>query len=158
MRWGYRVASQLIDMDRRIRPSHGRGVKLILFRRDDRLLLVRHTYGRRHWTFPGGGVRTREEPDLAATRELAEELAVTGVPLKSLGSHPVKDHLRTDVISVFTGQCYSGTIVPRTVEIAEAHWFDEHDLPESVDPGVHTALGLLAGSRAEYAASNNHAT
>ncbi|MEI7889353.1 MAG: NUDIX hydrolase [Actinomycetes bacterium] len=158
LRLGYRIASQLISMDRRIRSSHGRGVKLIMFGQGDRLLLVRHTYGGRHWTFPGGGVHTHEEPDMAAARELAEELAITAGPLKDLGSHPVKAHRRTDVVSVFTGCCDSDTVVPRAVEIARVGWFHEQALPDSVDPSVHTALGLLAGHRAEYAAANHHAT
>ncbi len=41
------------------------------------VLLVRHSYGSRHWMLPGGGVAPGEMPIAAAIRELAEETACT---------------------------------------------------------------------------------
>ena len=49
------------------------GVKCVVANDDD-VLLVRHTYGRRVWDFPGGTVRRRELPIDAARREMHEEL------------------------------------------------------------------------------------
>ena len=49
------------------------GVKCVVVH-GDRVLLVRHTYGRRSWDLPGGTVRRREVPIDAARREMHEEL------------------------------------------------------------------------------------
>jgi 8-oxo-dGTP diphosphatase len=46
------------------------------------LLLVRSSY-RTAWNFPGGTVRTGETPEMAARRELAEEVGIAAPTLRS---------------------------------------------------------------------------
>ena len=49
------------------------------------MLLVRPSY-RSAWTFPGGGIRQGETPEVAARRELAEEIGlVANAPLRLVG-------------------------------------------------------------------------
>jgi len=49
------------------------------------LLLVRSSYSI-EWNFPGGGVRPGKTPELAARRELAEEIGLAGaLPLVAKG-------------------------------------------------------------------------
>jgi 8-oxo-dGTP pyrophosphatase MutT (NUDIX family) len=154
---GYRLASQLIGADRRIRSSHGRGVKLVLSDFAGRILLVRHTYGSRHWTFPGGGVRSQESPLDAAVRESVEELAVVPDQIELLGTHPARSRRRREVISVFHGHTEGVLLSPSSIELDSIGWFPQSGLPDDRDPNVATALGLLDGRNAEIAAARHHA-
>jgi len=150
----YRLANQLIVADRMIRRSRGRGVKMVVEGHDDKVLLVRHTYGNRHWTFPGGRVRRDETTAACARRELEEELGLTPPALRELGSYPMSYHRRTEVIEVYHARCQAEQPQANPIEIGEFAWFDIHDLPQQADPNVLTSLGLLAGRRAEQAAAS----
>ena len=50
-----------------------------------RVLLLRSSY-RAAWNFPGGGLRPGEPPDVAARRELVEEVGLAAGPLRPAGS------------------------------------------------------------------------
>jgi 8-oxo-dGTP diphosphatase len=52
------------------------GAAAVIFDRDNRVLLVRHSYGRRGWELPGGGRKPRESLAQAVLREVREELGV----------------------------------------------------------------------------------
>lgn len=49
------------------------GVKVIV-ENNDKFLLIRNSYGRKRWTFPGGKIENNEEPKDAAFREVKEEV------------------------------------------------------------------------------------
>ena len=55
------------------RPLHTGAV--IALWQDGKVLLVYQAY-RRSWSFPGGGVASREKPEAAALREVREELGI----------------------------------------------------------------------------------
>ena len=148
----YRVANTLITFDRLVRSSRGRGVKMLVEGESGGVLLVRHTYGKRHWTLPGGRVRRDEPTDSAAQRELEEELSLAPAQLEGLGSYPVTHHRRHEIVNVFLASGASA-VKPNPVEIAAARWFRWDSLPDELDPRVGLALGLLAGRRAETAAT-----
>lgn len=56
------------------------GCRVLAFDETDRLLLIRHSYGRRGWLPPGGGMARGEDPITGASREFFEEL---GCPLRA---------------------------------------------------------------------------
>ena len=68
---------------RLIRPRHQGAVVAVYV--GSALLLVRSSY-RRGWHLPGGGVRRGETPEIAARRELAEEIGLRASGLLALGS------------------------------------------------------------------------
>jgi 8-oxo-dGTP pyrophosphatase MutT (NUDIX family) len=150
-----RLAHLLIVFDRQIRTSRGRGVKMVVDGGSRGVLLVRHTYGNRHWTFPGGRVRREETTALTARRELEEELSLTPPALRELGSYPIQLDRRLEVIDVYLAESNGQDVSPDPIELAEARWFDQHRLPDDIDPSVSIALGLLAGRRAEEAVSSS---
>ncbi|MDE1865120.1 MAG: NUDIX domain-containing protein [Candidatus Micrarchaeota archaeon] len=51
-----------------------------------KILLVRHSYGRRNWHLPGGEVKRGEAPEHAALRELYEETGVIGTATRYFGN------------------------------------------------------------------------
>jgi 8-oxo-dGTP diphosphatase len=51
----------------------------VIFDRHGRVLLVRHSYGRRGWELPGGGRRPKESLEQAVLREVREEVGVAAV-------------------------------------------------------------------------------
>ena len=57
------------------RRTHA-GAAAVILDRDGRVLLVRHSYGRRGWELPGGGRRSKESLEQAVLREVREELGV----------------------------------------------------------------------------------
>ena len=52
------------------------GAACAIFDDDGRVLLVRHTYGRRNWELPGGVGEAGESPAETASRELLEETSL----------------------------------------------------------------------------------
>lgn len=118
-----------------VRPR-GRGVKVVVLH-GDRVLLVRHTYGdRRSWKLPGGFLRRREDPELGARRELAEEVGVTTVRWRSLGEMTVAVRTRRDHVWLYAAEVDGSAVHLQPTEIAEARWFARDDLPARVDSHV----------------------
>ncbi len=115
------------------------GVKCVLTT-DDRVLLVRHTYGRRSWDLPGGAVKRGEPPIDAARREMEEELGLSSVPWTGIGHlRGTVDH-RRDTIYLFAAEVSSPTLTLDEGELADAHWFRRAELPSDLGPYVVPVL------------------
>src|SRR5215210_7198251 len=79
------------------------GVKcLIEF--EDQILLIRNTYGEMSWTFPGGGYKRKESPEMAAAREVLEEVGIALVRLRPLGEYTSTDGYKRDTVSCYAGE------------------------------------------------------
>ncbi|HZE04554.1 MAG TPA: NUDIX domain-containing protein [Solirubrobacteraceae bacterium] len=134
-RWGYRIAYRLLQVFWFIARPHKRGVKCLITDRD-RILLVRHTYGRRAWDLPGGSIKRRESPLVAAHREMSEELGLDGVEWAEMGElHGRLDH-RRDIIHCFRVELSAPALILDRGELETAQWFPRGQLPEDIAPYV----------------------
>ena len=119
-----------------------RGVKCLLVRGHD-VLLVRHTYGRAsEWDLPGGGVRRREQPHAAARREIREELGVDLPQWRFLGDLFARNDFKRDHLWCFSCELDGRGLEPDRGEIAEAQWFPRDRLPASTTSITTRVLAL----------------
>jgi len=90
---------------------------------EDKVLLVRLTYGHRGWILPGGYVRTKETTGEAVRREVSEE---TGLIVEPTGLVSVRSRIRdnrNDIYVTFLVKVVGGELKPDGKEIAEARYF-----------------------------------
>ena len=114
-----------------IRRPHTAGVKVVVRRGDD-VLLVRHTYGRRsEWDLPGGFLNEDEDPQDAALREIGEELGLRAERPVALGVTVLRSAGRRDTRHGFAADADPGAtgLDVDGGEIAQARWFAHDALP-----------------------------
>ena len=71
----FRGVACVISLIFRIVPKKDR-VRVIVYRDDGRILLVRSCFSRQEWALPGGGVNRNESYEQAAVREVLEEIGL----------------------------------------------------------------------------------
>jgi 8-oxo-dGTP pyrophosphatase MutT (NUDIX family) len=138
-RWGYRVM-QLVWLVRRSRLD---GVKCVITDRD-RVLLVRHTYGREQWDFPGGRIEGSEPPHSTARREMREELGLEVAEWTPLGLLQARIDHRRDTVHLFRVELRSPAMRIERGELAAARWFRRAEVPQDVAPYVWPILARAA--------------
>jgi len=113
------------------------GCRVLVFDAEERVLLIRHSYGSGHWMLPGGGLSSGEDPQVGARREVAEETQVilTATVLVARTDDPMSAH-ETWLVAGWT----SDPPVPDRREVLEAAFFAAHSLPEPLAPRL---AGLL---------------
>ena len=129
---------------RRATPSFHVGAICVVERADGHLLLVRQSYRRDGWGFPGGLLRRGEEPADAARRELGEELGIdVDVNLPPL---VVVDARARRVDVIFTGRLTDDSAEPErsahSPEIADARWFPADGLPRLLPEATDAMIQL----------------
>ncbi len=106
------------------------GVRALILK-DNKILLVRHTYidG---WYFPGGGVNSFESTHQAVIREVREEVGgVAAEPVKLLAAYYNTKPGWDDYVLLFkVDLLQQNDFFDR--EIAETRWFDVDQLPYDV--------------------------
>jgi NAD+ diphosphatase len=119
-----------------------RGVKCVITRGDE-VLLVRHTYGdRRAWELPGGSIKRGEEPVAAARRETQEELGLSIDVWTDLGDFFAKYEHRADTLFCFHAVVDDASPVADGVEIAEVGWFPAAATPRPTGRFVRRILSM----------------
>jgi 8-oxo-dGTP pyrophosphatase MutT (NUDIX family) len=142
-RVAYRAAYRGLRTYWFIRRPELHGVKCAVIDHD-RVLLVRHTYGPRHWDLPGGTMRRGEPPINAARREMAEELGIAVEDWQAVGELRVTAFRKRDVLHCFQAELSGRTISIDLGELAVSGWFDRRSLPHDLGPFVEPILALMS--------------
>jgi ADP-ribose pyrophosphatase YjhB (NUDIX family) len=136
-RWRSRL---IVSLSRFLRPMT-LGVRGLVVDRDNRVLLVRHTYVPGFF-LPGGGAESGETLEEALTRELAEEgnIRLTA-PAQLFGVYFNKRVSRRDHVAFYIVRDFE-QIAPHApdYEIAEAGFFPLDALPPGVTPATRARL------------------
>jgi 8-oxo-dGTP pyrophosphatase MutT (NUDIX family) len=141
----YKVAFRLNEMRFFVLRPLTMGVKILLIR-DDKVLLVRHTY-QRGWFLPGGGVKRGETLEEAIRREASEELGAVLVELEFVGMYASLAGHKQDHIAVFQSHQFSLS-GKKDYEIETAEFFPLRQLPMgTATGGRHRIQEYLEGKR-----------
>jgi ADP-ribose pyrophosphatase YjhB (NUDIX family) len=103
------------------------GVKLLI-ECNDKFLMIRETYGPKHWTFPGGRMRRYELPEDAAIRKAQEEVGITLYTPAYLGSYFHTRQYKRDAICVYHSCVTTTEHHPDTSIVVESGWFAREDM------------------------------
>jgi 8-oxo-dGTP pyrophosphatase MutT (NUDIX family) len=109
---------------------------LCLIECNGKILLVKNSYGRDEWTFPGGGIKKGEEAIDAARREVSEEVGIDVSNLEHLGNFLDTTDFNRDFVECFFVTVQSESIIVDCGEIKETRWFPLNEIPEGVKPQV----------------------
>lgn len=122
------------------------GVKcLIEF--EGQILLIRNTYGDMNWTFPGGGFKRNESAEMAAAREVREEVGIALTGLRPLGEFTSTDGYKRDTVRCYAGEATTPHFEIERNEIYEAGWFMWDELPQPLAPDAARVIELYRATR-----------
>jgi len=141
----YRLADRTRRLWWRAHRKPRTGVVVVAFDADGRVLLVRHSYGPRLWTLPGGGIRRGEQPEQAMLREIREELGCSLGDLVAVDAGEFDGAGSLDQQQVFAGRLV-GEPVPDMREIVAVTLVDPAALPERCG---RLTRGRIAGAVAD---------
>ncbi len=135
-RLGYRGAYRGLQVLWFFWRPRKQGVKCLVTA-EDRVLLVRHTYGRRSWDIPGGAVKRGEPPHVTARREMDEELGLGSADWVKFGEIEGRIDHRRDKIHCFRADLdATPQLTLDRGELDVARWFDRAQLPADLSPYV----------------------
>ena len=111
------------------------GAAAAIFDDDGRILLVRHSYGRKNWELPGGVAESGESPEQTAVREVAEETGLIVVPERVTGIYSEPGH-RLGPAMHFVLRCRRepADAEPQIAsdEIIDLSWVEPSSLPRPI--------------------------
>ncbi|CAN5307374.1 NUDIX domain-containing protein [soil metagenome] len=147
----FRIASRAL-LHPWFRLSRGMtlGVRAAIIDAEDRVLLVRHTYGP-GWLLPGGGVERGETALEAVLREVREESGIVAQSAPVLhGIFSNEENFRGDHVAVFLIRRFTREPWVPSREIAAAEFFPADALPAGTTGGTQRRIAeLLHGTAIE---------
>ena len=104
-------------------------MRVIVYRDDGDILLVKNCFSRQKWALLGGGVKHNESYGQAAVRETLEEVGLRVHNLRYLGEANSHESYAKFSVRVFAAHA-SDYDIKCNFEIMEARWFNINYLPE----------------------------
>ena len=124
----FRGVACVISLIFRISPQKDR-VRVIVYRDDGDILLVKNRFSRQKWALPGGGVNRNESYERAAVREVLEEIGLKIHNLRYLGKANSHESYAKFSVRVFVAHA-SDYDIKCNFEIMEARWLNIDHLPK----------------------------
>jgi len=124
----FRGTACVVSLIFRIIPQKDR-VRVIVYRDDGDILLVKNRFSRQEWALPGGGVNRNESYEQAAVREVLEEIGLRVHNLRYLGKANSHESYAKFSVRVFAAHA-SDYDIKCNFEIMEARWFNRDYLPK----------------------------
>ncbi|HTH98548.1 MAG TPA: NUDIX domain-containing protein [Stellaceae bacterium] len=147
-RLAYMVGAPLLRLGNRLVRLCGArsvGAQAVVHRLESgrrQILLVRQTY-MDGWSFPGGGVKSRETPIDAVHRELREEAGILPIGTPELVGVYLNQYLGLDdYVVLYRVEAFHRQPF-RSWEIAETAWFDLDALPADIRPACARRIGEM---------------
>jgi 8-oxo-dGTP pyrophosphatase MutT (NUDIX family) len=122
-----------------LRGTRVSGCRVVVLDAEDRVLLIRHSYGAPHWMLPGGGMKRGEDPIAAALREAHEEAGVRMNNARHIGMVTSMAHGGDNEVHVIAGWT-TDSARPDGREIVEAHFFALDALPSDLSAKLRPLL------------------
>ena len=123
------------------------GTRTAVFDSENRVLLVRHSYGP-GWFLPGGGVERRETIFHSAMREVREEAGIIAEEEPVLKGICLNDgQFPGDHVAVLTLRRFSRDAWKPGLEIRQAEFFTVDLLPEGTSGGTRRRLEEIISNR-----------
>jgi ADP-ribose pyrophosphatase YjhB (NUDIX family) len=126
------------------RPT-GNGVKAVLCQ-EGKVLMVRHNYGHKLWTFPGGGVKRGEVLEVAIKREVNEELGIVLETVVHIGTYETNYEHKQVTVDCYMAEVTSDSFTVDGFEIAEGCWFSPEALPDNRASSVDKIMAMFSGT------------
>ena len=124
----FRGTACVVSLIFRIIPQKDR-VRVIVYRDDGDILLVKNRFSRQEWALPGGGVNRNESYEQAAVREVLEEIGLRVHNLRYLGKANSHESYAKFSVRVFAAHA-SNCDIKCNFEIMEAWWLNMNYLPK----------------------------
>jgi ADP-ribose pyrophosphatase YjhB (NUDIX family) len=121
------------------------GVRAVVIDRENRVLLIKHSYVR-GWHLPGGGVEPGETLIAALARELREEGAVEMLGPPTLhGFFYNPNDSRRDHVALFVVRAFRQGTPRRNYEIINHGFFAPAALPADTTPATRARIAEVVG-------------
>jgi 8-oxo-dGTP pyrophosphatase MutT (NUDIX family) len=138
----YRLAATLRKIYWFVFRPRTSGVKCVI-ECDGQWLMIRNSYGRGHWTFPGGAVDRGESPVSAALREVEEEVGIVLTDVHPIGSYFSNNEYKRDTVHCFHAKVDDDAHTIDEAEVAEAAWFAPRSIPDFRGPAVERIVAMM---------------
>lgn len=102
------------------------GVTGVIFSKDNKVLLLKHSYRKIEWGLPGGYIKAKEHPKEALEREIEEETGLIISADKRYNIRTDRDTARLDII--YIGALIGGVFKPSS-EVTDYGLFTFDTLP-----------------------------